>query len=200
MLILAGVSLNAVIGDNGIITQAQNATYMQSVAVLEEFFNNYYVEHYEEMSKEENKIQLIKNLEPNWFYNGSPIGYIVDSDGNMHYFINKDGLPDDIKNQIRGGDAGDKTYRDYASMKDVYGITSELNVYYCENLQVMLSLVRTGYGIAVLPEATSTDPETVYVPLAGSSPLSYGVFYKNAGKNPLVRQFISIVLQEVSEG
>ena len=138
MLILAGVSLNAVIGDNGIITQAQNATYMQSVAVLEEFFNNYYVEHYEEMSKEENKIQLIKNLEPNWFYNGSPIGYIVDSDGNMHYFINKDGLPDDIKNQIRGGDAGDKTYRDYASMKDVYGITSELNVYYCENNEKIL--------------------------------------------------------------
>lgn len=74
------------------------------------------------------------------------------------------------------------------------------HVYYCENLQVMLSLVRTGYGIAVLPEATSTDPETVYVPLAGSSPLSYGVFYKNVGKNPLVRQFISIVLQEASEG
>ena len=37
MLILAGVSLNATIGDNGIITQAQNATYMQSVAVLEEY-------------------------------------------------------------------------------------------------------------------------------------------------------------------
>ena len=43
MLILAGVSLNATIGDNGIITQAQNATYMQSIAVLEEFFNNYYI-------------------------------------------------------------------------------------------------------------------------------------------------------------
>ena len=41
MLILAGVSLNATIGNNGIITQAQNATYMQSVAVLEEYFNNY---------------------------------------------------------------------------------------------------------------------------------------------------------------
>ena len=111
---------------------------MQSVAVLEEFFNSYYIEHYEEMSKEENKIQLIKNLEPNWFYNGSPIGYIVDSNGNMHYFINKDGLPDDIKNQIKGGDAGDKTYRDYASMKDVYGITSELKVYYCENNEKIL--------------------------------------------------------------
>lgn len=62
----------------------------------------------------------------------------------------------------------------------------------------MLSLVRTGYRIAVLPEATSTGPGTAYVPPAGSSPLSYGVFCKNAGKNPLVMQFISIVLQEAS--
>ena len=45
MLILAGVSLNATIGDNGIITKAQEATYMQSIAVLEEFLKNYYVEN-----------------------------------------------------------------------------------------------------------------------------------------------------------
>ena len=38
-------------GDNGIITQAQNATYMQSVAVLEEYLNSYYIGHYEEMNK-----------------------------------------------------------------------------------------------------------------------------------------------------
>ena len=69
MLILAGVSLNATIGDNGIITQAQNATYMQSIAALEEYFNNYYVEHYEEMSKkDESKVLTLTTLEPNWFY------------------------------------------------------------------------------------------------------------------------------------
>ena len=62
MLILAGVSLNATIGDNGIITQAQNATYMQSVAVLEEFLNNYYVEHYEEFSESANKAEAV------WYY------------------------------------------------------------------------------------------------------------------------------------
>ena len=39
MLILAGVSLNATIGENGIMTQAKNATYMQSIAVLEEYLN-----------------------------------------------------------------------------------------------------------------------------------------------------------------
>ena len=34
MLILAGVSLNATIGENGIMTQAKNATYMQGIETL----------------------------------------------------------------------------------------------------------------------------------------------------------------------
>ena len=133
MLILAGVSLNAVIGDNGIITQAQNATYMQSVAVLEEFLNSYYVEHYDNFANEESKVQTLKNLEPNWFFSGAPLGYIVDSNGGIHFYINKDGLPNNIKSQLKGGDAGDKTYSAYASMEDVYGVTKDLKVYYCKD-------------------------------------------------------------------
>lgn len=67
------------------------------------------------------------------------------------------------------------------------------STYYCENLQVMLSFIRAGYGFAVLPEGTSIDPEITYVPLSGSSPISHGVFYKKAPKNPLVNKFISTV-------
>ena len=139
MLILAGVSLNATIGDNGIITQAQNATYMQSIAALEEYFNNYYVEHYEEMSKkDESKVLTLTTLEPNWFYIPANEGigglrYIVDSEGHALYLIKKSGLPDEIKNQIKGGEAGEGTYADYAGLNDVYGLTSDLKVYYCSN-------------------------------------------------------------------
>ena len=68
MLILAGISLNAVIGDNGILNQAQSATYMQSVAKLEEYLNDYYVGHYEEMKDEENPVQKLTTMEPSWFY------------------------------------------------------------------------------------------------------------------------------------
>ena len=32
-----------------------------------------------------------------------------------------------------GGEAGNKEYVDYASLNDVYGVTSNLKVYYCEN-------------------------------------------------------------------
>lgn len=118
-------------GDNGIITRAQEATYMQSIATLEEFLNSYYVEHYDVMQDSESKVQALKNLEPDWFFGGAPLGYIVDSDGHVNFFINKEGLPDEIKSQIKGGDAGEKTYQDYASMNDVYGVTKDLRVYYC---------------------------------------------------------------------
>ena len=136
MLILAGVSLNAVIGDNGIITQAQNATYMQSVAVLEEYLNNYYVEHYEKMNEEESKVLTLTTLEPSWFYIPANEGigglrYVVDAEGHALYLIKKSGLPEDIKSQIRGGDAGEGTYTDYVNLNDVYGVTSDLQVYYC---------------------------------------------------------------------
>ncbi len=35
-------------GDNGIITQAQNATYMQSIAALEEYLQTEYVKYYDD--------------------------------------------------------------------------------------------------------------------------------------------------------
>ena len=138
MLILAGVSLNAVIGDNGIITQAQNATYMQSVAVLEEYLNNFYVEHYEDMNGADSKILTMINLEPSWFYIPANEGigglrYVVDADGHALYLIKKSGLPEDIRSQIRGGDAGEGTYADYVALNDVYGVTENLQVYYCSS-------------------------------------------------------------------
>ena len=138
MLILAGVSLNAVIGDNGIITQAQNATYMQSIAVLEEYLNSYYVEHYEEMANEESKVLTLTSLQPDWFYIPANEGvgalrYITDSDGNALYLIKKSGLPEEIKSELKGGDAGNGEYSDYAGLNDVYGVTSNLKVYYCQN-------------------------------------------------------------------
>lgn len=68
--------------------------------------------------------------------------------------------------------------------------------YYCENFQVMLSLVKAGYGFAILPDKASEDPELDFIPLSGYSPISYGFFYKNSSKNPLIKKFISLVQEE----
>lgn len=67
------------------------------------------------------------------------------------------------------------------------------STYYCENLLVMLTLVRAGYGFCLLPNGTSVDSEITYVPLAGANPMSYGVFCKDAAQNPLVRGFLSLL-------
>ena len=131
MLILAGVSLNATIGENGIMAQAKNATYMQSIASLEEYLNNYYIEHYEEMNDENaSKVITLKSLQPDWFFS-TRLGYVPDSEGNALYLINKSGLPEEIRNNLKDGNAGDGTYSDYSNLNDVYGVTSNLQVYYC---------------------------------------------------------------------
>ena len=61
MLILAGVSLNATIGENGIMTQAKNATYMQGIATLEEYLQSEYVKYYDEADNYTNKVELLVN-------------------------------------------------------------------------------------------------------------------------------------------
>ena len=64
---------------------------------------------------------------------------------------------------------------------------------YCENLHAMFSLIKAGYGIGILPEIPSESKEIAYVPLAESSFLSYGVFYKNASNNPTLKKFLSLI-------
>lgn len=67
MLILAGVSLNAIVGDNGIITNAQNANMKSGIAVLEEFLHEKYVENYNINESSKKLFYLIK-MYPQYFY------------------------------------------------------------------------------------------------------------------------------------
>ncbi len=137
MLILAGVSLNATIGDNGIITQAQNATYMQSIATLEEYLQDKYIQNYEKIDENETKVVNLENIYPEYFYipanNGyGRLRYVINEEGKALYLIQKSKLPDEIKNQLKGGEAGKGKYEDYVKMNDVYGVTSDLKVYYAK--------------------------------------------------------------------
>ena len=57
LLILSGVSLYALIGDNGIITRAMDAKFQTGMAQLEEFIQEKYVENFETLSESENKVE-----------------------------------------------------------------------------------------------------------------------------------------------
>ena len=134
MLILAGVSLNATIGENGILAQAKNATYMQGIASLEEYLNQFYVENYEDLKDSEDKAEALSNYSKSssWFYKTAN-GYVVDKNGKINYFLKVENLPEEARKGIVDGKSEGKTYGDYINGIDVYGVTKDLKVYYLKD-------------------------------------------------------------------
>ena len=107
------------------------------MAVLEEFLQEKYVENYDKVESQPSKILGLMKIPSVSLYFYKPtvgvLNYVVDSDGDALYLIDKSKLPKEIREQLVGGDAGNKTYSDYQSLNDVYGVTSDLKVYYCSN-------------------------------------------------------------------
>ena len=137
LLILAGVSINAIVGDSGVIKNAMDVNIKNSVAVLEEFLQEEYVEIYDKEvnNSEFSKIELLQKYYKDYFYipkeeNIGNLNYVVNSDGKALYLIKKSGLPKNIQEMIKGGSDEGKTYTDYQSLNDVYGVTKDLKVYY----------------------------------------------------------------------
>ena len=54
------------------------------------------------------------------------------SEGKALYIIKKSGLPKELQEIMQGGDDNGKTYVDFQTLNDVYGITSDLKVYYSQ--------------------------------------------------------------------
>ena len=94
MLILAGVSLNAIVGDNGIISNAQNASMKSGMAALEEWLQEEYVNYYEDSEKyfyyddegvkHDSKQELLATKINGLFLKDGPRNYIV-KDGKVYY-------------------------------------------------------------------------------------------------------------------
>ncbi len=65
--------------------------------------------------------------------------------------------------------------------------------YFCENLQVLLTLIKAGYGCSVLPQNTNyANAEIIQIPLKDSPLLSYGIFSGKDPKEGPVRDFLSL--------
>lgn len=67
------------------------------------------------------------------------------------------------------------------------------STYQCESPQAMLALIRAGYGIGLFPKLISNNEDIVCIPLEGNMTISYGVFYKDISKNPVLKKFISLI-------
>lgn len=142
MLILSGIVLERIGGKNGVILETKNASIIHSKSVLQEYINVFYAENSLSFSEYDTKIEaIIDNTESTtWIYNPEEE---ISIDGYKIYLINKEALPERIKNQIEKGDAGGNNPHNYSELKDVYGITSNLQVYYCSNgIETILGLER----------------------------------------------------------
>ena len=133
MLILAGVSLNMTIGDNGIIKQAQNASYEMGMAALEEWLQQEYVTQYDNItdSDEGNKIAFLNRMfNYTLLLKDGSRDYII-NEGKVYYLLNKSCkyIPKEVKDGLLGGDTTE--YSKYTRLEDVYGVTKDLKVYYC---------------------------------------------------------------------
>lgn len=142
MMILAGIVLERVNGENGVVTETMNASIIHSKSVLQEYINVFYAENSLNFSEYDTKIEAIKGNSESaaWIY--TPEDEII-IDGYTIYLINKEALPERVKSQIKEGDAGGNNAQNYSDLKDVYGITSDLQVYYCsDGIETILGLER----------------------------------------------------------
>lgn len=67
------------------------------------------------------------------------------------------------------------------------------SIYYSENLHEMLTLIKAGYGIGILPQMLYADNSLTYIPLIPEITLSYGVFYKENVSNSVLKKFLSFL-------
>ena len=134
---MAGVSLNAIVGDNGIITNAMSAKQKQGMAALEEFLQEKYLSVYDKDENNSNmtKVEVLQKYYKTYFYMPKDYGignlsYVINGDGKALYILKKSGLPKEIQEVMVGGSDEGKTYTDFQELNDVYGVTTDLKVYY----------------------------------------------------------------------
>ena len=139
------------------------ATILNNIAEMEEFIQEFYVTNFDQVGAEakENKVEEITTLKPNWFYHEYSMT-VTDKEGHELWLIDKDNFIKDYKKEIRGGDAGDKTYKDYYELNDVYGVTANLKVYYCGPSASSKILDERMYGLKS-SELDMNDPNRTVV-------------------------------------
>ncbi|MBR2290331.1 MAG: hypothetical protein IJ867_07115, partial [Clostridia bacterium] len=138
----------------GIITNAQNANMQNGLAALQEYIQELYVEHYDNLSSDKTPLKGLMEVSSSfnsYFYssrNDFEMGdYLFDSEGNVIYVLKISALPKEIREQLIGGTAEgyatiydadtsddaarDNLYYECFNKLDIYGVTSDLKVYYC---------------------------------------------------------------------
>lgn len=66
------------------------------------------------------------------------------------------------------------------------------SVCFCDRVQVAASLIRAGFGFAILPELKlNPDTSLVSISIVGTTPSSYGLFYRTDGLSVAVQELLA---------
>ena len=67
------------------------------------------------------------------------------------------------------------------------------NLYYCDTPEQAFTLVKSGFGITLMPKLlTASDPSLSTLVLLDIPPISFGVYYKTQKDHPVLADFIKI--------
>ena len=85
-----------------------------------------------------------------------------------------------------------KTQTDTARLQaKLAGQKTAADIFFCESAEAMTVLVRAGFGVAMLPDLLiPPDANLAAVPIAGTPPASFGVYYKSLAGNRVLKSFI----------
>ena len=114
-----------------------DAEVKNGMAILEEFLQEKYVENFGNSDKYDEKLDsmLYETTTNKYFQRAANKDmFFLDSSTYKEYFlIEKSALPKEIQKALIGGDNSLTGKTIYASFVDVYGVTSDLKVYYCKD-------------------------------------------------------------------
>lgn len=81
----------------------------------------------------------------------------------------------------------------------VVGGRETSGIYFCDNLEIILPLLRSGYAFAVLADIPHTrQPGLCYIPLPEFEPMSFRAVYPTGEPIPVLNDFLSILQESAS--
>lgn len=87
----------------------------------------------------------------------------------------------------------------FAVQTRVVGSRSPEQVLFCDNQDVVGTLVETGYAFAVMADFPSARREGLcYIPLPEFEPLTFGALYMAGNRNPALKEFLTLLEQTLS--
>lgn len=87
----------------------------------------------------------------------------------------------------------------FAVQTRVVGSRSPEQVLFCDNQDVVGTLVETGYAFAVMADFPAARREGLcYIPLPEFEPLTFGALYMAGNRNPALKEFLTLLEQTLS--